>query len=572
MVVNTSRIFTMAAKIPKAQVNNPDILRVSPISANELQVSASAPGVTQVNLWDTEGEVHTVHVVVTGDVQELEMALKVAFPQAAIQIRPMNSSVLLVGYVPRADLVDKIIQIAEDYYPKVITNIRVGGVQTVLLHVKVMEVSRGKARALGIDWNHVTSNAFFVQGAGGLIDISTSTAGLAQGSGDTLRYGIVDGSNTFTSLIDFLQSRSAVKILAEPTLVTMSGRPASFQVGGEFPILVPAGLNTVAVEFKEFGTRVDFVPIVLGNGRVRLEVRPTVSEIDESRNVSLGTIAVPGLRTRTVDTGVELNVGQTLALAGLIQERVVSETKGVPWVSDIPYLGACFRRVKESVNEIELLILVTPELAGAMDPHEAPSSGPGMFTTSPSDTELYLRAYPEVPKCCEGGNCAACRDRAPGAPIISPEAIEPMAHTRSDIPEKYVPTGENSSVADDFSERVESSSRPSRVRADSEEANKRTLTNFKNSIPGELVNGKIAVSTIRDSNQTDRVTPKLRASSGPHSVAKKRGVARHIMGRKSLASNPHKPHKAMSSPSSSAKKSAGFVPSLIGPVGYDVHP
>ena len=107
----------------------------------------------------------------------------------------------------------------------------------------------------------------------------------------------------FTSLIEALRKDNLVKVLAEPTLVTMSGRPASFLVGGEFPILVPSGIATATVEYKEFGTRVDFVPIVLGNGAIRLEVRPTVSEIDESRNVSVGTFTVPGLRTRTVDTG-----------------------------------------------------------------------------------------------------------------------------------------------------------------------------------------------------------------------------------------------------------------------------
>ena len=110
---------------------------------------------------------------------------------------------------------------------------------------------------------------------------------------------------------------------------------------------MPQGLGTVSIEYKPFGTRVDFVPIVLGNGNLRLEVRPQVSEIDESRSVTINNITVPGLRTRWVDTAVEMKAGQTLALAGLVQERVESENKGMPWLADLPWVGAPFRRVEE---------------------------------------------------------------------------------------------------------------------------------------------------------------------------------------------------------------------------------
>jgi pilus assembly protein CpaC len=197
-------------------------------------------------------------------------------------------------------------------------------------------------------------------------------------------------------------------LLAEPTLVTVSGRPASFQSGGEVPVVTGGGIgvppNTV---YKPYGTQVDFVPIVLGNGRIRLEIRPEVSEIDGARSVA----GQPAFRNRRVDTGVEMEAGQTLAIAGLIQTRIESSRQGVPWISELPYVGAAFRRTAEERNEVELLVLVTPELVGGMDADQVPECGPGMRTTSPDDWELYMKGYLEVPNCCStcnGQGCAEC--------------------------------------------------------------------------------------------------------------------------------------------------------------------
>ena len=191
--------------------------------------------------------------------------------------------------------------------------------------------------------------------------------------------------------------------MADPTVVAIDGRPASFNAGGEFPILVPAGLGQVGVEFREFGTRLDFVAKVRGDGRIWLEVRPTISEIDPSRNVTLSGISVPGLRSRFVDTAVELRAGQTLALAGLLQVRTETQSAGIPGLADLPYLGAIFRSNKEVQNEIELLITVTPDFAGAMDACEVPPGGPGYNSFNPSDKEHYWRGYLETPAVCPPG-------------------------------------------------------------------------------------------------------------------------------------------------------------------------
>jgi hypothetical protein len=180
----------------------------------------------------------------------------------------------------------------------------------------------------------------------------------------------------------------------------VSGRPAQFNVGGEFPVLIPQSLGTTSIEFKPYGTQVDFLPIVLGNGNIRLEVRPRISEIDPGRSVVLDNLNIPALTVRQVDTAVELKAGQTFALAGLVQERTETLNRGLPYLSDLPVIGVPFRRTRDEVNEIELLILVTPEFVDPMDACEVPCGGPGMATTSPNNHDLYCNGHVEVPAHC----------------------------------------------------------------------------------------------------------------------------------------------------------------------------
>jgi Flp pilus assembly secretin CpaC len=200
-----------------------------------------------------------------------------------------------------------------------------------------------------------------------------------------------------------LRRNNLVKVLASPTLTAVDGRPASFNAGGEIPILVPAGLGQVGVQFREFGTRLDYVAKVRGGGKIWLEVRPYVSEIDPSNAVLLQGINVPGLRSRFLETGVELSAGQTLALGGLLQVRTETINSGIPFFADLPWIGTVFRSTSEKQNEIELLITVTPNFAGPMNSHEVPVQAPGVGSQSPTDAELYWRGYMETPVTGDSG-------------------------------------------------------------------------------------------------------------------------------------------------------------------------
>lgn len=413
MVVNTSRILTLERPIPQAQVNNPDILDLTPLSPTEIQLAAKKAGVTQVNLWDENKNIFTVDIVVYGDTRELEMLLAEQFPNASLKIRGYADSVLISGFVDHAYDVNSIVRIAETFYPnRVVTRLQVGGVQQVLLHVKVMEVSRTKFRDLGFDWTYIAGANVITSAAAGLLEAAADNP--AQITGGNFRFNVINGPTTFFGVLEAMRRDNMAKLLSEPTLVTVSGRPASFQCGGEVPVVTGGGIgvppNTV---YKPYGTQVDFVPIVLGNGRIRLEIRPEVSEIDGARSVE----GQPAFRNRKVDTGVELEAGQTLAIAGLLQHRIETSRQGLPWVSELPYVGAAFRRDREEMNEVELLIFVTPELVAGMDADQVPQCGPGMRTASPSDWELYLKGYIEVPNCCPTSNdrgCEACEQGMDG--------------------------------------------------------------------------------------------------------------------------------------------------------------
>jgi len=429
LVVHTSRILTLDAKIPQAQVNNPEVVELVALSPNQIQVYAKKPGVTQVNLWDENKNIHTVDIIVFSDAQELTMILRSTFPKSALKVVPLANSVILSGFVDDPNQIQAIIKIAQDYHPNVINNITVAGAQQVLLQVKVMEVSRTKLRDVGVDFANLGQSGDFVASSiSGLIaSVSNSASTVTSTGAQTFQFGIMDGGNSFFGVLQLLQQRNIAKILAEPNLVTVSGRPAFFNAGGEFPVIVPQSLGTVSIQYKKFGTQVDFVPIVLGNGMIRLECRPRISEIDDTRSIVINGFNVPAIKVREVDTGVEMRAGQTLAIAGLIQTRVDNQFRGLPWVSDLPWVGAAFRRVKAQNNEIELLILVTPQLVDAMDPHEVPNCGPGMSSTDPNDVDLYFRGHLEVP------SCGPCGCGATGPHTHSPTEMLPAG--AQEIPE-----------------------------------------------------------------------------------------------------------------------------------------
>ena len=432
MLVKSSRILTLDERIPKFQVHNEEVIGATPVSQNQLQIFAKSPGTTQVNMWDLNDKQYTVDVTVHADAREVEGILSSQLPLAALKVMPVNSSAIVSGYVTSVDDVDRAVAIVEQFYTTVVNNIQVVGVQQVLLHTRIMEVSRTKLRDLGVDWGVINTDSAFVSGVVGLVDANASTlAGITPGNVEaTNRF--FSGSANFEALITALRQQDLLKMLAEPTVVATHGRPARFTVGGTVPFVIPAGDGAVSINFQEFGTSVDFLPFVVGPGRVRLEVRPEVKEPDDSRSVNTGGLVVPAFTQRYVETAVELQAGQTFAIAGLLQSRTESITVATPFFGELPYIGTMFRRVSERRNDIELLITVTPELVDAMYPNEVPHGGPGLNSDSPNDCDLFLNGHIEVPNLKGGDGCTMIgSDYTPAAgsghtgAVIPPGAIVP---------------------------------------------------------------------------------------------------------------------------------------------------
>lgn len=391
MLVKSSGILTLEAKIPRFQVHNEEVLGATPISQNQLQVFAKTPGTTQINLWDTEDKLYTVDITVMADAREIEGILSSQLPLATLKVMPINTSAIVSGYVTSTDDVDRAIAIVEQYYPTVVNNIRVVGVQQVLLHTRIMEVSRTKLRELGIDWSW----------AGDTRSFTSAPSAITTGDATNIFQG-----EEFNALITALRQQELVKYLAEPTVVATHGRPARFTVGGRVPYIVPSGNNQITVAYEEYGTSVDFLPFVVGPGRVRLEVRPEVKEPDAARSIVVGDTNVTAFSQRYVETAVELQAGQTFAIAGLLQSRTEATTRATPFIGELPVIGMLFRDVRERRNDIELLITVTPELVDAMDPHQVPRGDPGLNSMSPNDHDLYINGHIEVPNLLGGDGCS----------------------------------------------------------------------------------------------------------------------------------------------------------------------
>jgi pilus assembly protein CpaC len=210
----------------------------------------------------------------------------------------------------------------------------------------------------------------------------------AVGSTINALFRLQTGGITLTSFIDALKEDGLVKILAKPTLITLSGQEANFLAGGEFPVPVPQQENSITIEFKTFGVGLSFTPVVLSDQQISLRVAPEVSELNFSTSVSFSGFVVPSLTTRRASTVIELADGQSFAIAGLLNESVRESIAKFPLLGDIPILGALFRSVSFQKNETELVIMVTPHLVKPLDATQQPL--PTDTFIEPSDIEFLL--------------------------------------------------------------------------------------------------------------------------------------------------------------------------------------
>ncbi len=404
LLVNKSVVLTMSRPLVRINVAQPDIFEANLIGATKVLVTAKKAGSTQLILWDQNDNSQMIDILVQSDLRALCEMYPKLFPSAEIDVVNNEGTIALTGHVPSLETAEQAATLAQSYGNKVLNLLEVAGGQQIMLQVKFAEVSRTAISQLGVNLGYSAANGFVASNVGGISPFTVTPLGAANvpslgvptpGSTATIFGRAEWGGQAITAFVAALRSNNLLRVLAEPTLTATSGQEASFLAGGQYPVPIAqggAGTNgntAITVEFKEFGVRLHFVPVVLGNGKIRMKVAPEVSDLDYTTAVQFGGFVIPGLTTRRVETTIEVAEGQTFAIAGLLNNNISANKDVVPLLGDMPVVGPLFRSVRYQRKETELMVLVTPRLAGSMKPGEVPLL-PGEHWRNPSEAELFL--------------------------------------------------------------------------------------------------------------------------------------------------------------------------------------
>ncbi len=413
-----SRVIDVNTAIQKISTGNEEIADLLVINSNQAYVLGKALGSTNILLWDRRGNlIQSLDVEVVHDLIALKKKMHEMLPNETVEVTTSQGAILLSGHVTSLDAMDTAIQIAETYTRQdrsiqekekdgsaekkpgsgVVNLLSVGGTQQVMLKVTVAEMQRGITRRLNTGFNLTTNggNNWTLGGINGGGNLANSTLfPNALNIRDAGLFSTFVTSNTaFSMTLDAAKETGNAKILAEPTLTTLSGQEASFLSGGEFPVPVSGDEDTVTVDYKEFGVGVKFLPTVLDSNRINLKLNVTVSEIENfnSFGIDVGNstqLLIPGLSKRTATSSVELADGQTIAIAGLLNENIKDLVSKFPVLGDLPIIGSLFRSVEFEKGETELVILVTPQLTKPLLADQI--ALPTTKYIEPTDFEFYL--------------------------------------------------------------------------------------------------------------------------------------------------------------------------------------
>jgi len=332
-----------------------------------------------------------------GSPSQLKEAIHKILPEEKdIRVTPTGDSVTLSGTVSSTSNLSQVLALADSYYPKKVINLlEVGGVHQVMLEVRVAEISRSLLRRLGVNFSYVSNSGanFGISLLGSLTSLGSAVTGSVGSVSDRMNaiFRFTGAGATWTTFIDALKEEGLLKVMAEPTLITMSGKSANFLAGGEFPIPVPqpSGVGTtITVEYKPFGVGLNFSPVVLSSKKISMQVAPEVSDLDFSNAIQISGFVVPAITTRRVSTTVELGDGQSFAVAGLLKDNVREVVSKFPVLGEIPILGVLFRSTSFQKNETELIIIVTPHLVKPLN--LAKQTLPTDQYMEPNDFEFYL--------------------------------------------------------------------------------------------------------------------------------------------------------------------------------------
>ena len=373
LLVGRSTVLNVGATIARVSLTVPDIADALVTAPSQLLIHGKQPGTISLFVWDRGGAIKTYEVKVRRDLTPLIAHIKQLFPGEPIEVRGSGKDVILSGTVSGQYVIDKAGAVAGGYVEKKenIVNLmkQQEGIASnqVLLRVRFAEVSRSALQELGISLfsdgnNNFNGRTTTQQFAAPFFDQQNPLQGKNLVFSDYLNLYVFDLKNQIGAVVKAMQSKGVLQSLAEPNLVALNGKEASFLAGGEFPYPVPQGLNQIAIHFKEFGVRLKFTPTVLGGDLIQLKLAPEVSSLDFNNAVVIEGFRIPALTTRRADTEIELRDGQTFAIAGLLNNTALSSMRKVPGIGDIPILGYLFRSRAYQKEQTELVVMVTPQI------------------------------------------------------------------------------------------------------------------------------------------------------------------------------------------------------------------
>ncbi len=372
VTMNKSIILEHPAGIRRVSITNPDIAEAVAVSSTELLINGKSPGDTSLILWDPAGRTnYDVHVLSSHSKSDAAQAELLREVGPAVSMTEEDGHVFLRGTVSDTVAADRAAAIAGTL-GKVVNLLRVlipPEEPQILLKVRFADLDRSASSQLGV--NLFSANQKGIANSttsefGQNMPLTGAPGGSSLSFSDLLNIFYFNPDLNIGAFIQALEAKALLQILAEPNLLTLSGKPASFLAGGEFPFPTiqggASGVGQITVQFKEFGIRLNFVPTVTPRGTIHLVVTPEVSSLDYSNGLTVNGFTVPGLSTRRVETEIELQSGQSFVIAGLLNNQVTEQLNKVPGIGDIPILGKLFQSRSISKSNSELLVLVTPEL------------------------------------------------------------------------------------------------------------------------------------------------------------------------------------------------------------------
>jgi len=463
LLVGRSTILNVGSPIARVSLTVPDVADAMVTAPQQLLIHGKTPGIISLFVWDRAGGIKTYEVNVRRDLTHLIEQMKQLFAGEPVTVASSGKDVVLSGTVSSKYVIDKAADVAGGYVEKKenIVNLlkQQEGVASnqVLLRVRFAEVSRSALQELGASFiangfkNDWFARSTTQQFAAPVFDTSDDKGILT--FSDFLNLFLFNSKHGVGAVVKALQSKGLFQSLAEPNLIALNGKEASFLAGGEYPYPVAqggAGNNAVTITFKEFGVRLSFTPTVLGGDLINLKVRPEVSSLDFANGVSVSGFRVPALSSRRTETEVELQDGQTFAIAGLMNNTVSSTMSKIPGIGDIPVLGYLFRSRAYQKQQTELVVMITPQivrrgstgvsqgLPAAVEPYlGAPSKTmpqPAPYVGSPrypasgsgrpggGDTRREPDAAPTTP--APANQVATAPAQQPSAPMTSAPAAE----------------------------------------------------------------------------------------------------------------------------------------------------